>query len=181
MMLRVLSYCTVLTLMIAMLTACAESAPAPTPEPTAQPTTQPAEAAESTTQPAAAGELIPYPLDVCLVSDEALDSMGGAYVIAYEGREIKFCCSGCEGMFKKNPAKYLAKLAPAAEKASAIDTADVTLAAVAAGACCSSHCDACCGDACATCCADGCEKNCDDCCGTAPTAACCCVDTTTAA
>jgi len=78
------------------------------------PTTQPAEQA-------AAGELIPYPLDVCIVSGESLDSMGEAMTIAYEGREIGFCCESCVGMFKKNPAKYLAKLEPAAKPASAND------------------------------------------------------------
>ncbi len=54
----------------------------------------------------------PYPLDVCIVAGEKLGSMGQPHVIVHEGQEIKFCCSGCEPDFKKEPAKFLAKLAP---------------------------------------------------------------------
>lgn len=54
----------------------------------------------------------PYPLDVCIVAGEKLGSMGKPHVIVHEGQEIKFCCSGCEPDFKKEPAKFLAKLAP---------------------------------------------------------------------
>ena len=53
----------------------------------------------------------PYPLDVCIVAGEKLGSMGKPHVIVHEGQEIKFCCSGCEPDFKKEPAKFLAKLA----------------------------------------------------------------------
>lgn len=52
----------------------------------------------------------PYPLDTCLVEDSKLGSMGEPYVFVHEGREIKFCCEGCLPEFKKEPAKYLAKL-----------------------------------------------------------------------
>ena len=54
----------------------------------------------------------PYPLDVCIVGGEKLGSMGKPAVLIHEGQEIKFCCSACEPDFKKEPAKYLAKLAP---------------------------------------------------------------------
>ncbi|MFM8469269.1 MAG: hypothetical protein ACKODH_04770 [Limisphaerales bacterium] len=54
----------------------------------------------------------PYPLDVCIVAGEKLGSMGKPHVIVHEGQEIKFCCSGCEPDFKKEPAKFLAKLTP---------------------------------------------------------------------
>lgn len=54
----------------------------------------------------------PYPLEVCVVAGEKLGSMGKPHVIVHEGQEIKFCCSGCEPDFKKEPAKFLAKLAP---------------------------------------------------------------------
>ncbi len=54
----------------------------------------------------------PYPLKVCIVTDNDLGSMGDEKVIIYEGREIKFCCAPCEKKFRKNPAKYLEKLAP---------------------------------------------------------------------
>jgi YHS domain-containing protein len=56
-----------------------------------------------------------YPLTTCVVSGESLDDMGGPVKYTYkeEGkpdREIQFCCKMCVGKFKKDPAKYLAKL-----------------------------------------------------------------------
>ena len=69
-----------------------------------------------------------YPLDTCVVSGEALDSMEGPYIHTYkeEGkpdREVRLCCKGCLKKFSKDPAKYLAKLdsaaKPAAEKPAA--------------------------------------------------------------
>lgn len=54
----------------------------------------------------------PYPLEVCLVTDNDLGSMGDEQVIVYEGQTIKFCCKPCEAKFRKNPAKYLVKLTP---------------------------------------------------------------------
>lgn len=54
----------------------------------------------------------PYPLDVCVVSGEKLGSMGKPYVIFYQGQEVRLCCDGCKADFDKEPAKYLAKLAP---------------------------------------------------------------------
>lgn len=56
----------------------------------------------------------PYPLKVCLVTDNDLDSMGDEVSIIYEGQVIKFCCAPCEKKFRANPARYLAKLAPKA-------------------------------------------------------------------
>lgn len=55
-------------------------------------------------------ETTPYPLEVCIVSDEKLGSMGDPVVITHEGQEIKFCCDHCIPKFKKDPAKYLSKL-----------------------------------------------------------------------
>lgn len=52
----------------------------------------------------------PYPLKTCIVTDNALDSMGDTQTIVHEGQVVKFCCEPCVGKFKKNPAKYLAKL-----------------------------------------------------------------------
>ena len=52
----------------------------------------------------------PYTLDKCLVSDEALDSMGKPYVFTHEGQEIKLCCKSCLKDFKKDTAKYLKKI-----------------------------------------------------------------------
>jgi YHS domain-containing protein len=54
----------------------------------------------------------PYLLDVCLVSGEKLGSMGAPVVYVHEGQEIKFCCKSCLPDFKKEPAKFLVKLAP---------------------------------------------------------------------
>ena len=54
----------------------------------------------------------PYPLDVCIVTDNDLGSMGEETRMVYEGQEIKFCCKPCEKKFLKNPAKFLEKIAP---------------------------------------------------------------------
>lgn len=51
-----------------------------------------------------------YPLKTCIVTDNALDSMGDEQSIAHNGQTIKFCCEPCVEKFQKNPAKYLAKL-----------------------------------------------------------------------
>ena len=59
----------------------------------------------------------PYPLTVCLVSDEKLGDMGDPHVIKYKGREIKLCCDGCEKDFRKEPQKFLTKLDKAAKSA----------------------------------------------------------------
>ncbi len=67
------------------------------------------------TKPAA--NLKPYPLTTCLTDGEKLGSMGAPHVFAYEGREIKLCCSGCEDDFKKNAAKYVKQLEVAEAKA----------------------------------------------------------------
>lgn len=64
-------------------------------------------AAPTTATAAATGA---YPLTVCLVAGEKLGSMGDPVVYIHEGREVRFCCASCEATFKKDPAKYLAKL-----------------------------------------------------------------------
>ena len=61
-----------------------------------------------------------YPLKTCLVSDEALGSMGEAapYIHRATGqpdRVVFVCCDGCIDDFKANPAKFLAKLDAAAK------------------------------------------------------------------
>lgn len=61
-----------------------------------------------------------YPLDVCVTSDEKLDSMGDASEFVYRAkgqpdRLVKFCCDGCEDDFMKEPAKYLSRLDEAAK------------------------------------------------------------------
>ena len=52
----------------------------------------------------------PYPLKTCIVTDEALDSMGGAITKVYDGQEVKFCCKGCVKDFEASPQEFLAKL-----------------------------------------------------------------------
>jgi hypothetical protein len=59
----------------------------------------------------------PYPLDFCVVSDEKFE--GGDMkpaVLVYEGQTIKFCCNKCVKSFKKDPKKYVAKLAAEVKK-----------------------------------------------------------------
>jgi hypothetical protein len=51
-----------------------------------------------------------YPLKTCIVTDNALGSMGDEQRIVHNGQEIKFCCKPCISKFKKNPEKYLKKL-----------------------------------------------------------------------
>jgi len=69
------------------------------------------------TPPAGEAVVKPYPLQTCIVADEALGSMGDPVVIVHEGQEVKFCCKGCVKKFTKNPAAFLPKLAPAAAPA----------------------------------------------------------------
>ncbi len=60
-----------------------------------------------------------YPLTTCVVSGEALGSMGESFIHIHKesgkpDREVRLCCKSCLKKFLKNPAKYLAKLdAPA--------------------------------------------------------------------
>jgi hypothetical protein len=51
-----------------------------------------------------------YPLDVCVVTGESLGAMGDPVVYEHDGREVRFCCASCIDTFKKDPARYLAKL-----------------------------------------------------------------------
>jgi hypothetical protein len=52
----------------------------------------------------------PYPLSTCIVTDNALGSMGDEQTYIHEGQEIKLCCAPCIEKFKANPARFLAKL-----------------------------------------------------------------------
>lgn len=56
-----------------------------------------------------------YPLDTCAVSGEELGSMGEPfdYIHKEDGkpdRLVRMCCDGCVKKFKKDPAKYLARI-----------------------------------------------------------------------
>lgn len=61
----------------------------------------------------------PYPLDTCVVADEKLgaDPSMKPYVFTHEGREVKLCCKSCLKDFKKDTAKYIAKIEAAEKKA----------------------------------------------------------------
>ena len=65
----------------------------------------------------AAKKVKAYPLQVCAVSDEKLDSMGEPFVFIHDGQEIKLCCKDCKKEFTKTPAKFLGKISSASKKA----------------------------------------------------------------
>lgn len=56
-----------------------------------------------------------YPLDMCLISGDALGDKPVDFV--YENRLVRFCCAMCVNTFLKEPNKHLAKLNEAAVKA----------------------------------------------------------------
>jgi hypothetical protein len=60
----------------------------------------------------------PYPLDTCVVSGEKLgaDASMKPYAFTHEGREVKLCCKSCLKDFKKDTAKYIAKIEAAEKK-----------------------------------------------------------------
>ena len=49
-----------------------------------------------------------YPLKKCVVSDEDLGDKPHTFV--HNGQTVKLCCADCETTFKKDPAKYVAKI-----------------------------------------------------------------------
>ncbi|MBL4701952.1 MAG: hypothetical protein JKX85_11910 [Phycisphaeraceae bacterium] len=51
-----------------------------------------------------------YPLTTCVVSDDKLDMAGTPIQRVIGNRLVKFCCPGCIGNFKKDPAQYLSKI-----------------------------------------------------------------------
>jgi len=56
------------------------------------------------------GGVRPYPLDTCIVTDNALGSMGDPITKVYDGQEVKFCCEPCVEEFEADQAAFLAKL-----------------------------------------------------------------------
>ena len=48
--------------------------------------------------------------------DKLGGDMGKPIVTVYHGQEIKFCCKDCPPDFKKDPEKYMKKLAEAEAK-----------------------------------------------------------------
>ncbi len=63
-----------------------------------------------------------YPLTTCVVSGEALDSMGKPFVTTHEGEEVKLCCKMCKREFDRNPEEFTAKV-KAAKAAKATEAA----------------------------------------------------------
>lgn len=60
----------------------------------------------------------PYPLTTCVVSGDKIGGdMGKPVALIYKGQEMKFCCKDCVKDFKKDPEKYLKKLAQEQKKA----------------------------------------------------------------
>lgn len=60
----------------------------------------------------------PYPLNTCIVSDEKIGADPGMkpYSFVQDGREVKLCCKSCLKSFKKESAKYMAKIEAAEKK-----------------------------------------------------------------
>ena len=69
-----------------------------------------ARAADTGSDAAAPVDRGAYPLGTCAVTGEPLGSMGDAITETINGREVKFCCAGCVGKYKANPAEYDKKL-----------------------------------------------------------------------
>lgn len=56
-----------------------------------------------------------YPLQKCVVSDEALGEMGKPIKVTHEGTDVYLCCKSCVKDFNKDPGKYV-KLVKDAKK-----------------------------------------------------------------
>jgi YHS domain-containing protein len=76
----------------------------------------PQSAAVENAKPKAAPKPKPYPLETCLVSGEGLDEMDERVATVHEGQTFEFCCKPCLVKFKKDPDKYVAKLAAATRR-----------------------------------------------------------------
>tara|TARA_R110002096_G_scaffold352023_3_gene545010 strand:+ start:1296 stop:1604 length:309 start_codon:yes stop_codon:yes gene_type:complete len=51
-----------------------------------------------------------YPLTTCVVSGEALGSMGIPVEVVHEGITVKLCCKSCIDEFNETPEVFVAKL-----------------------------------------------------------------------
>jgi len=52
----------------------------------------------------------PYPLGTCALSGRDLDVKGTPTTKVFDGREVRFCCSGCSAMFETDKAGYWKKV-----------------------------------------------------------------------
>jgi Cu(I)/Ag(I) efflux system membrane fusion protein len=50
-------------------------------------------------------------VELCPVTGKPLGSMGEPVTVDIGGRKVRLCCEGCETPLRKNPSKYLSKLA----------------------------------------------------------------------
>ena len=55
-------------------------------------------------------QMADYPLATCPISNQGLNSMGGAVDMIIANRLVRFCCAGCTNAFYKAPAVHLANL-----------------------------------------------------------------------
>ena len=74
------------------------------------------EAQSTSPDPAPAAGTDSYPVKTCVVSGEALGSMGKPKIVTHEGQTVKLCCAGCEKDFKKDPAKFVKMVTDAKKK-----------------------------------------------------------------
>jgi YHS domain-containing protein len=58
----------------------------------------------------------PYPLEVCVISDEKLGSMGDPFVFVEGDQEIQLCCKSCQKDFTNHKEENLKKLEAAWKK-----------------------------------------------------------------
>ena len=58
-----------------------------------------------------------YSLTTCVISGGKLGGMGAPVDYVHAGRLVRFCCGGCIGAFRKNPAAALAKIDAASASA----------------------------------------------------------------
>lgn len=59
----------------------------------------------------------PSKMTTCVVSGEKLGGdMGKPFTFVYADKEVKLCCKSCLKEFKKEPAKYMKKMAEASAK-----------------------------------------------------------------
>ena len=69
------------------------------------------------TPSATATKAKPYPLKYCVVSDDKFEGSDmKPFEMVHEGQTIKFCCKNCVKDYKKDPKKYLTKLAEGVKK-----------------------------------------------------------------
>ena len=55
-------------------------------------------------------DVVPYPSDLCIVTDNKLGSMGDPVVKVYGNQEVKFCCRPCVKEFEEDKQRFLDKL-----------------------------------------------------------------------